>query len=253
MGFGEIIYIKIPKLISGLRLLRSQNSVYSRGLKFKLVTNNWITKYRARTFNDKEPETLDWLDQNLRDGDIFFDVGANIGIYSIYAALRSPKTTVYAFEAEYSNLHELKQNILLNSLAKRIYPYSMALYDNTGISQLHIQDTTPGAALHSVLTQDCEKTQMGHAVVWKEGVATITIDDFYKISGIIPNILKIDVDGNELKILNGARKIFMKKNFRSIIIEMIDSLPDYQGINNFLLGHGFKLEKKFKENQIWSR
>ena len=74
---------------------------------------------------------LDWLDKTLHDGDVFFDVGANVGIYSLYAALRNPKTKVYAFEPEYSNLHQLKQNILLNSLAETIFPYSLALYDAT--------------------------------------------------------------------------------------------------------------------------
>ena len=49
---------------------------------------------------------LEWLDEKLQDGDVFFDVGANVGIYSIYAALRNKKTTIYAFEPEYSNLHQ---------------------------------------------------------------------------------------------------------------------------------------------------
>lgn len=85
-------------------------------------------------------------------------------------------------------------------MAETIFPYSLALYDSTFISQLHVQDTTPGAALHSVSSQDFGKTQMGKEVVWKEGVATMTMDDFCRLSGIIPNLLKIDVDGNELKI-----------------------------------------------------
>ena len=63
-------------------------TINSRGLSFKISCNNWITKYRARTFNDKEPEMLDWVDENLLDEDVFFDVGANVGIYSIYAALK---------------------------------------------------------------------------------------------------------------------------------------------------------------------
>ena len=116
MGIGKILYQDLPNAIAAIRQMGSINKVNSRGLSFKLVSDNWITKYRLRTFNEKEPEMLDWVDGNLRDEDILFDVGANIGIYSIYAALRKPKATVYAFEPEYSNLNQLKQNIINNSL-----------------------------------------------------------------------------------------------------------------------------------------
>ena len=143
MGIGNLLYNKLPKALSGIRQLSSTSTIHSRGLTFKLVSDNWITKYRARSFNDKEPEMLNWLDEHLRDGDVFFDVGANVGIYSIYAALRNSDVTVYAFEPEYSNLHQLKQNILNNQLANKIEIYSIAFSDKSGISYLHLQDETP--------------------------------------------------------------------------------------------------------------
>ena len=90
---------------------------------------------------------LDWMDENLQEGDVFFDIGANVGIYSIYAAKRSPKAMVYAFEPEYSNLHQLKLNIINNKLYNTVKPFALAISDQTGISYLHIQDFTPGAAL----------------------------------------------------------------------------------------------------------
>ena len=96
---GKFLYQDIPKAIFFLKHLFSTSTVHSRGLTFKLVSDNLITKYRARSFNDKEPEILDWMDNNLRDGDVLFDVGANVGIYSIYAALRNPKAMIYAFWA----------------------------------------------------------------------------------------------------------------------------------------------------------
>ena len=143
MGIGNLIYIKIPKLISAVRQFSSITSVHSRELAFKLVSDNWITKYRVRTFNEKEPEMLDWLDEKLHDGDVFFDVGANVGIYSIYAAMRNQNSHIFAFEPEYSNLHQLKQNILNNQLANKIEIYSIAFSDKSGISYLHLQDETP--------------------------------------------------------------------------------------------------------------
>jgi len=250
MRIGKLLYIDIPKFISATRLLWTITTVRSRGLTFKLVTDTWITKYRARSFNDKEPEMLDWIDENLRDDDVLFDVGANVGIYSVYAALRNTKAIVYAFEPEYSNLNQLKQNIINNSLQSNITPFSIALGDNTGINYLQIQDITPGSALHTVSTESLKKTQTGHDVVWKEGIACFTIDDLCEMTGIKPNLIKIDVDGNETEILNGGENTFRNKDLRSVFIE-ID--PKQRQCENILKSYGFDLENKHSENQIWTK
>ena len=250
MGIGRLFHLDLPKLLSAIRYLSSKSRVRSRGLSFQLLSDNWITKFRARTFNDKEPEMLDWLDENLQDGDVFFDVGANIGVYSIYAALRKPKAIVCAFEPEYSNLHQLKQNILENTLTRNISPFSIALDDKTGISQLHIQDTTPGAAKHTVSTHDLANTHTGEEVVWKEGVATMTLDEFIKLSGIKPNIIKIDVDGTEKAILKGGQKTFSSLDLRSVYIEMDKDQIECEDI---LTNYGFELIGMPSNKQIWSR
>ena len=250
MGISKILYQDIPNAISAIRQIGSINKVNSRGLNFKLVRDNWITKYRVRTFNIKEPEMLDWVDGNLRDEDILFDVGANIGIYSIYASLRKPKATVYAFEPEYSNLNQLKQNIINNSLQSTVIPFSIALGDKTGISYLHLQDVTHGSALHTVSSKSLEKTQTGHDVVWKEGIACFTIDDLCEMAGIKPTLIKVDVDGNETEILNGGKNTFRNKELRSVFIE-ID--PIQTQCENILKNYGFDLEQKPSENQIWTR
>ena len=137
-GIRSLLYFKVPKFFSAINNLRSVSTVKARGLRFNLISDNWITKFRARTFNEKEPKMLDWLDNNLRSNDVFFDIGANVGIYSVYAAKREPQSMVYAFEPEYSNLHLLKQNIINNNLLDNVICYSIALKNETGISYLHI-------------------------------------------------------------------------------------------------------------------
>ena len=252
MGIAKLLYQDLPNFISALRHLKSSITVHSRGLNFRLTTDNWITKYRARSFNEKEPEILDWLDENLRDGDIFFDVGANVGLYSIYAALRNKKAAVYAFEPEYSNLHQLKLNIINNNLYENVIPFGIALGDQAGLSYLHIQDLTAGAALATESNDNISKS-FGKDVIWKEGIGTIHLDFLFEEFGIQPNLIKIDVDGNEYKILQGGIKTFETTKLRSIYIEMIESLPDYVPIKTFLLDHGFRLQSKSSDNQVWSR
>tara|TARA_B100000953_G_C17881926_1_gene378289 strand:- start:351 stop:746 length:396 start_codon:yes stop_codon:yes gene_type:complete len=129
-------------------------------------------------------------------------------------------------------------------------PFSIGLGDNTGISSLHIQDITPGSALHTLSTQSLKKTQTGHEVVWKEGVACFTIDDLCEMAGVRPTLIKIDVDGNETEILNGGKKTFNNKELRSVFIEI--DIKQTQ-CENILRNYGFYLEKKPCENQIWTR
>ena len=112
--------------------------------------NNWITKYRFDTFENKEPETLKWIDNNLRENDVFFDIGANIGVYSLYAASKKLIILKFTVLTEYSNLNELKFNVLNNGFTNNINIFSIAFGDFSHISFLQINDVTPGAALHSL-------------------------------------------------------------------------------------------------------
>lgn len=162
----------------------------SRGLEFTLPCDNWITHFRWRTYNSKEPETLDWIDRWIRDGETVFDIGANIGLYAIYTALRHPKARVIAFEPEYANLHLFRDNIFANGLEERIEVYALAFSNYTGLSHLYIQDTTPGAALHTASRVPLAVTRAQRPVIWREGICTFTVDAFGETTGVAPNHMK---------------------------------------------------------------
>ncbi len=253
MSFNNILFIKIPKLLNLFSIFLNTKVIKSRNLKFKILSNNWITKYRGRTFNEKEPDTLDWVDSNLKDDDYFFDIGANIGIYSLYAYKKNKNANIVAFEPEFSNLDQLKNNIIINKAIQNIKVFGIALSDETNLSYLHIQDFTPGSALHTESTKDIKITKNGKKVIFKEGIATYKLDDIVKITGMSPNLIKIDVDGNEIKILNGAKNTLKNKNLRSIIIEIEDHSNDDKIIKELLEENGFKFFSKRNYNQIWNR
>lgn len=205
---------------SAARRLVPRRAVQSRGLRFTVQCDNWITHYRWQTYNEKEPEMLDWIDAWIRGGDIFFDVGANIGLYAIYAALRHLGARVIAFEPEYSNLHLLRDNITGNGLQERVEVYSLALGNRVGVSRFHIQDLTPGSALHTESEEPLTQTLQRCPVILREGVGVTTLDAFCQESGLTPNCMKIDVDGTEPLILEGGIRTMSSKQFRSLIIEL---------------------------------
>lgn len=198
--------------------LMPRRTVCSRGLRFTMQTDNWITRYRWHTYNTKEPETLDWIDQWVEGADTFFDVGANIGVYSLYAALRHPRAHIVAFEPEYANLHLLRDNIAANGLGERIEVQAVALSDRSGLSWLHVQDFTPGAALHSESQERLATTCEHKPVLWREGIYALTMDQWCEETGVWPHAIKIDVDGTEPKVLRGAARAL--RQVRSVLLEV---------------------------------
>ena len=239
------------------RISRNRRTVHSRGLRFSLQCNNQITHYRWEEYNSKEPETLDWIDRYIKDGDTFFDIGANIGAYSIYAAKRHPGAHVVAFEPEYANLHLLRDNVVENRLSERVSTYSVALSDRSGLSTLHIQDLTPGAAHSTESTKDLSMTISGKRVVAREGTYALCLDEFCQRSTLKPNYIKLDVDGTEPQILEGAAQTLAGVSLRSLILEMPDSGASRDLCRKSLSEAGLQLEWHDKtgksQNEIWIR
>ena len=78
-------------------------------------TPNEITDWRINTFFTKEPETLEWIDSFKGEKIVFWDIGANIGLYSLYAAIKHPNIEIVSFEPSVNNLRILSRNIYKNN------------------------------------------------------------------------------------------------------------------------------------------
>ena len=238
------------------RTVAPRRTIKVRGLRFTLPCDNRITEWRWRTFKTGEPETLDWIDRWVKDGTTLFDIGANVGVFSIYAALRSPGARIVAFEPEYANLHVLKDNLIANGVQERVDVYSIALGSRTGISRLHIQDTTPGAALHTESKETLDQTRTHKPVVWREGVYAMTLDAFCEETRITPDCVKMDVDGTEREILDGARQILRTPTLRSMIMEMFGGPEVREACAQVLQGNGLRrawADPGKSDNEIWVR
>lgn len=185
-----------------------------RGQRISIGARSALELWRCRTYESKEPETLDWID-GFSGQDILFDVGANIGLYSLYAGARGHR--VFSFEPEGQNFAGLTNNVMSNGL-DRVTPYCMALADKECIDLLYVTSTNPGDSQHNlgaknpIFQRECSGTQ---------GVFASTLDRLCSEHGLpIPQHIKIDVDGLEDRILEGARNVLTHPDFRSLLIEI---------------------------------
>jgi FkbM family methyltransferase len=240
-----------------VRTLAPRRTVHSRGLRFTLQCDNGMTHYRWRTYNAKEPETLDWIDRWVRPGDLIFDIGANTGVYTLYVALRHRDARVVAFEPEYSNLHLLRDNVVSNGVQDRVEIYPLALSNRVGLSRLHVQDLTPGAALHVESRDPVRITRTHRPVVWREGTCAFTLDAFCDEAGVQPQGIKLDVDGTEPEVLEGGARTLKAALLRSVMIEMPADAEGRRMCERLLVEAGLRRAwcdpSGGTPNEVWAR
>jgi predicted RNA methylase len=131
-------------------------SAMHHGLRMIFCAPNELCRYRIASFSTKEPETLDWIDA-LPESAIVWDIGANIGIYSVYAAMKRG-ARVFAFEPSVFNLEILARNIDLNKLQKQITIVPIPLSERAGTSLFKMTTMAWGGALSRHLRKILGKT-----------------------------------------------------------------------------------------------
>lgn len=230
--------------------------------KVSFFVPNPTTLQRVETFFTKEPETLEWIDAfNEKDKIVFWDVGSNIGLYSIYAALKYSNIEVVSFEPSTNNLRILSRNISINKLEEKIKINQLPLTkDKNQYLMFEESEFIEGWSMNS----------FGEGIDF-EG-KSMHPNNRYKIFGTninylidnnilsIPNYVKIDVDGIEDLILEGANKYLRNPVIRSISIELNENFKKQcenvfkiMDQNNFVFKHKkhskiFDNSKKFSNS-----
>lgn len=145
----------------------------------------------------------------VREGHTVVDIGANIGIYTLLAArLVGPAGKVYAFEPEPGNFELLKRNVAANDYKNAVL-VNKAVADNTALARLAL--TAQGSGGHSL------SNFRGAAAF--EAVETVSLDDYFGGSGQRIDILKIDVEGGEMSIFSGMRRVLAANPDLTILTE----------------------------------
>ena len=160
----------------------------------------------------REPETIDWLNE-LDETSLLWDIGANVGAYSLYAARRGAR--VWAFEPGPASFAALSENIRVNDLDERITALPVALGKTTRIGWLHMGTTNPGSVAHTLGKQNAGDHTFRQAVV------SYGVDAFRREFALPqPTHIKLDVDGIEADILEEAVETLHAPVLSSLLVEM---------------------------------
>ena len=231
---------KFPGIIWDKRLDVSLSVRVAGREVFKIYDYGKITRFRASSFESKEPETIAWID-SFAPGDSLLDIGANIGIYSLYAA--SKGSAVVALEPDALNYALLNLNVRLNNFGSQLMPYLVAAHNEAKFSDFNISSYEWGGALNS-FDNTLDFAGNSYKSVHSQGVYGIPLDSFLPQIAFKPAHIKIDVDGNENIILRGAFNSLRSPELRSVLVELDDSRADYGESVSLIEQAGFVLQEK---------
>ena len=207
-----------------------QTNIFGKEITFVNLPNQpTYVQSRVLRAKSKEPETIDWI-ESIPTNEILFDVGANIGIYTMCAGARGIQT--YAFEPHAGNYNILCQNISANSFP--CTSYCIALSNQSAFDIIGIKNYHPGVADNTI----------NNGKEYNHGVIVHDLDSLIKVNALPqPHHMKIDIDGHEDKFYQGAKETIAK--CKTVLFEIE---TQYEYIADELKNQGFKIVGKHKRN-----
>jgi FkbM family methyltransferase len=208
---------------------------------FMMGISNEIEQYRYETLWSKEPETIVWI-KIFKEKAIFFDVGANIGLYSLFCASKYPDMQIHAFEPGTANYKALLNNIESNGY-QNITPHKLAVSDRPDIWGNFYEISDDSGASGGQFGAKLE----GTAYASSHLVRTTTIDCMAAEVGL-PAYIKIDIDGQEFEVVKGMSRTMQSDKLRSVLIEIDQSDPSkVSQIMLAFLNAGFSVQNGFNQ------
>lgn len=215
-----------------------------RGIEMTLFAGNERLKSWSRYFGDIEPELLDWIDR-MEDGGVFFDLGASIGHFSLYAALKR-RARVFCFEPEAQNFAALELNHFLNrsGLTHPLQSFNVALAHEKAVAWMDIRHYGAGEHQKSLANQTRDSSAdptAGH----RQSVLSFPLDTLRAEFGLPqPQYVKIDVDGAERAVLEGARGTLAHADCKGLFMELDENEADTASTRELIIECGLTLRDR---------
>jgi len=215
---------------------RTQLDVNLCGQPVSLSISNSREIRRAHAVHH-EVDFIERIRSHLRDDDIVFDIGANIGVLTLLMATHRTGVSIHSFEPEPRNFRQLQENIRLNQLDSRVSAHQIALGENEGEVALHIRGHA-GEGRHSIAESSGATDEI---VVELKTCARFAVEQ-----QAMPDVLKIDVEGAEGQVLAGVVGLNQSHPPRDIFLEIhskgdADNMPDGTKIHDWFEQQNYQL------------
>lgn len=221
-------------------------NIHGKNIRFKIFTPNLIVKSRVDSFKEKEPETLNWIDEFGGRGALL-DIGANIGLFSIYYAI-SKTGNVYAFEPLPMNINELSKNININNLQNKINIIPNPILNKNTLGVYNLSSHESGSSFSNFQKNKIINKDL---LYYKNLGLSVDFLIDNKIIPEYPSMIKIDIDGNEDLVMKGMIKTLKNPKCKTVLIELSNLYINKTNRNiNFLLKLGFKPNQKINNDLI---
>lgn len=175
-----------------------------KGAKFILGTLSGDGSGASVYFNLTEPAQTSFFVNSLNDGQVFFDIGANVGYYTILGArIVGSQGKVFAFEPVIRNLSYLYRHTILNN-ASNVTIISAACSDTLSLSEFSSGYNFATGYMTNNSHFENDSYELHYPV------PTVTVDAIVQHLGVSPDVIKIDVEGAEYSVLVGAKRTVSK-------------------------------------------
>lgn len=190
-------------------------------------------------FGSSERPVQEALTQQLHHGDVFYDVGANVGFFSLIAAKRVGSAgCVYSFEPVAENVESIRDNAKINQL-ENISSFEVAVGQTNGTDELLLTEWDGGATLSTSVVKPSEPSS-------RRNVRVVALDDFIQEERLrIPTVVKIDVEGLELDVIQGMARTISKSK-PVLLFEIDDGNLDsfcrrWQELDQLITSFGYRI------------
>lgn len=223
------------KVIRRMLLWQMTKFRYGGGKEIEWINNCKLKVYPGRAsatgnyyYGLLEYEPMSFAYHYINEEDVFFDIGANVGVYSVLA---KAATKVIAFEPADDTRAVLQENFKINGIEGVVVPKGVS--GKSGV-------------MHFTQGNDC----VNHIVTTGQtedviSIEVVDLDSYVKESGVIPSIIKIDAEGAEGSIIEGAKDTFSDERLNVIIMEIFDD----EKLSDMLVEKGFRLYRYEPKNR----
>jgi FkbM family methyltransferase len=184
---------------------------------------------------------------SVRDNPVILDFGANIGAFTIAAAMRFPEAKIFAYEPEEENFKILSKNIELNKLQNIVIPHQAAIAGHDGVEKLFLSNFEYG---HSLLKEFIveEKTNETEML----SVFCVTVESILETNRIrYVDLIKMDIEGSEYEVLYGLSDELYKCIDR-IVLEIHEiSGQSREKLKSFLQAKGFRVVQSKTHDRVY--